>query len=144
MRKTIWLVVAVVGLCACSGGGGGPALPAGQYDLGHDVSAAVGQVIDVPDSGFDGRVVAVDVEWFNRGDEPAQLGMFYAVELHDADGRKAELVSLPSDLASRGNTIPPGSSTRGWTGFQLPGESPPADLLLYGGEVGTTPVVVKL
>lgn len=140
MRVFRVVAVAVMALAAC--GGGGESLPAGQYDLGHHVSAAVGEVIDVPDSGFDGRVVAVDIEWFNRGDQPAQLGMFYAVRLHDAEGREAELVSLPSDLASRGTTIPPGSSSRGWSGFRVQGE--PAELLLYGGDVGTTPVVVKL
>lgn len=131
-------LLAITALAACGGGGSKTDLPADQHDLGHGVSVAVRQVIDpAPDTGWDGHVVVVDLEYFNRTGETIQTppGQRYGAELHDTDGRKATLIMLPSDTyPRRGDAVPAKSSVRGWEGFQLPGTAKPADLLLYNGD----------
>lgn len=146
MRLLLGFLV-VCGLAACGGGGGKADLPAGQHDLGDGVSVAVREVRDpAADTGWDGHVVTVDLEYFNRNGETVQMppGFRYGAELHDANGRKATLIMLPSDVyPSRGNAVPAKSSVRGWEGFQLAGDAAPAELLLYNGD-GEVAVTVKL
>lgn len=144
--KTLCAVLVFVAVLAACGGDKGSDLPAGQHDLGADVSVAVREVRDpVTGSGWDGHVVAVDLEYFNRGDETIPMNMAFRVELHDSQGRDAEPVAVDG-LDPHGSTLTPGSSSRGWEAFRIDGDATPTELVLWGAQTGADakPTVIKL
>lgn len=139
--------VAVALLAACGTGGSSATtttLPAGQHDLGDHISVAVHEVKD-PVTGSDGHVVAVDLEYFNRGDAAVPMGMAFRVELHDSDGRDGEPVGV-SELPQPPSVIPSHSSARGWQTFRIGDDAKPATLVLWGDKIGAEaqPITVDL
>lgn len=138
------MVGAAAALMACGGGNGD--VPDGQHDLGGGVTVAVHDVVEVPDDPGGVRWVAVDLEYFNRGDDTLDMTLMYAVEMTTSDNREATRVSRTgSELeSSRAKTLPAGRSTRVWEAFEVPDGVEPATLTLYGGEIGDDPAVVDL
>lgn len=146
MKMKMLCAAAVLVFAAACGGGDGSDLPAGQHDLGDDISVVVREVRDpVPDSGFDGHVVAVDLEYFNHGDDPAQMNAAFRVELHDSTGRNGEMVAVP-ELSPHGSVLAPHSSARGWEAFRIGDDATPVELALWGLQSGAdaVPVVIDL
>jgi hypothetical protein len=145
MRRLLALVALLPALAACGGHAAKADLPAGQHDLGDNMSVQVHEVRDpVTGHGWDGQhLVAVDLEYFNRGDTTVRMGMAFRVELHDSDGRSGEYV-IADGLPWPPTTIPAHSSTRGWFPFTIGADAKPAQLLLWGDEQGVKdPVVVQ-
>jgi hypothetical protein len=139
MRNALFAAVVLVAV----GCGGEDGAGRGDVDLAGDTSATILEVADVPSSGFDERVVAVKVEWFNDGDEPVDMAMSHAVRLQTAGGVEASTVVLPDEMPAPGGTLPAGGELVGWVGFKLPDGDEPANVLLYG-ELGDPPVVFEL
>jgi hypothetical protein len=154
MRLGRWIAAGAVVLTACSGGTKtGPAeLPAGQHDLGHNVAVVVHDVKDVPGAGTvepHTHVVAVDVEYLNRGDAAVEMRPAYAAELHTVGNVNAEGINLPTDAGLhefQPGVIPAHAGLRGWMGYQVPDGDKPAAMVLYGGDIGddAKPVTVNL
>jgi hypothetical protein len=112
------VAVAVAVLGAGCGGGDGAALPAGQYDVGHGVTVAVGKVTDpvevkVPDELATDirnpvepgtRWVAIDLEYFNHTDDVVDMTAAYGVDPSNIGGPRRRRVPprrSPSSTAVR-------------------------------------------
>lgn len=133
MGIKLLLVGGVLALAACGGGGGSKTdLPAGQHDLGHDVTVVFHGMKPLPNKPTEAgtHVVAVDLEYFNHGDQPADTTWGYAVNLTTQDNREA--TGLWVDMPDIAKTIPPGRASRGWKAFQVPNGDKPAMLALWG------------